>query len=108
MRYCVGLTAQKHPVRFDLSDPSLLFFRSCFVMVFVSISTTVDYRKVRYLMRVSAVARSVAAMMLSECYRVLRKGGYMFIITYGMPNSRLNYLQGNKLKWKVTHEIIGT
>jgi len=77
-------------------------------MVFVSIATTVRYRKVRFLMRVSAIACSVAAMMLSECYRVLRKGGYMFIITYGMPNSRLNYLQGNKLKWKVTHEIIGT
>lgn len=40
--------------------------------------------------------------MIAECRRVLKPGGHMFVITYGQPNSRLNYLDKPKLKWTST------
>jgi len=49
-----------------------------------------------------------ANMMLSECYRVLKKGKHMFLLTYGQPSNRLNYLEkAPKFEWKVSHQILG-
>jgi len=45
--------------------------------------------------------------MLSECQRVLKKGGYFFVITYGQPSSRLNYLEKTKYQWKVSYQLLG-
>jgi len=48
-----------------------------------------------------------AGQMLAECQRVLKKGGFFFIITYGQPQSRLNYLEKSRYKWKVSYQNLG-
>jgi ubiquinone/menaquinone biosynthesis C-methylase UbiE len=48
-----------------------------------------------------------AGQMLSECQRVLKKGGFFFVITYGQPQSRLNYLEKSRYKWKVSYQLLG-
>jgi len=48
-----------------------------------------------------------AMMMLAECSRCLKKGGFLFVVTYGQPQSRLNYLEKQKYKWKVRYENLG-
>jgi len=45
-----------------------------------------------------------AGQMLTECSRTLKKGGLLFIITYGQPQSRLNYIDKPKYNWKVHNE----
>jgi len=48
-----------------------------------------------------------AALMLEQCCRVLKSGGYFFIFTYGHPQSRLSYLERPKLPWQVQHHTLG-
>jgi len=48
-----------------------------------------------------------SGQMLSECQRVLKKGGFFFVITYGQPQSRLNYLEKSRYKWKVSYQLLG-
>eukprot|EP01006_Ploeotia_vitrea_P038351 TRINITY_DN66227_c6_g3_i2.p1 TRINITY_DN66227_c6_g3~~TRINITY_DN66227_c6_g3_i2.p1 ORF type:complete len:209 (-),score=104.04 TRINITY_DN66227_c6_g3_i2:356-982(-) len=49
-----------------------------------------------------------AGMMLAECKRVLKPGGFFFVITYGVPESRLNYLkQPQRYQWTISHTIVG-
>eukprot|EP00879_Flechtneria_rotunda_P016998 GHRR01017795.1.p1 GENE.GHRR01017795.1~~GHRR01017795.1.p1 ORF type:complete len:228 (+),score=50.43 GHRR01017795.1:1093-1776(+) len=52
-------------------------------------------------------ARENATGMLSECYRVLRPGGVLFIITYGEPTSRMPFLQQQGLDWDVSLYVLG-
>ncbi|EQC31325.1 hypothetical protein SDRG_10927 [Saprolegnia diclina VS20] len=42
------------------------------------------------------------AKMCQEVYRVLKPNGVFFIVSYGVPDNRLSYLENNELHWKVT------
>jgi ubiquinone/menaquinone biosynthesis C-methylase UbiE len=40
--------------------------------------------------------------MAQEIYRVLKPNGVYFIVSYGVPDNRLSYLENKELQWKVT------
>ncbi|CAH0479519.1 unnamed protein product [Peronospora belbahrii] len=40
--------------------------------------------------------------MCQEIYRVLRPNGVYFVVSYGIPDNRLGYLDNKELPWKVT------
>jgi len=40
--------------------------------------------------------------MLSECVRVLKPNGVLFMISYGVPDNRLGYLESEEFPWKVS------
>mmetsp|Transcript_8531 Transcript_8531/g.13844 ORF Transcript_8531/g.13844 Transcript_8531/m.13844 type:complete len:209 (+) Transcript_8531:182-808(+) len=42
------------------------------------------------------------AKMLSECVRVLKPNGVLFMISYGVPDNRLGYLESDEYPWKVS------
>jgi len=42
------------------------------------------------------------AKMLSECVRVLKPEGVFFMISYGVPDNRLGYLESEEYPWKVS------
>merc|ERR1712034_109438 len=45
---------------------------------------------------------SNVSKMLSECVRVLKPGGVFFMISYGVPDNRLGYLESEEYPWKVS------
>mmetsp|Transcript_316 Transcript_316/g.742 ORF Transcript_316/g.742 Transcript_316/m.742 type:complete len:210 (-) Transcript_316:348-977(-) len=40
--------------------------------------------------------------MLSECARVLKPNGIFFMVSYGVPENRLGYLENDEYPWRVT------
>jgi ubiquinone/menaquinone biosynthesis C-methylase UbiE len=42
------------------------------------------------------------AKMLSECVRVLKPNGVFFMVSYGIPDNRLGYLESEEYPWKVS------
>ncbi|OWZ08226.1 Methyltransferase [Phytophthora megakarya] len=42
------------------------------------------------------------AKMCQEIHRVLKPNGVYFIVSYGVPDNRLSYLENKELQWKVT------
>ena len=45
--------------------------------------------------------------MCAEMSRVLKPGGAFIVITYGTPDSRLNYLEKPKYGWRVETFTVG-
>ncbi|KAL7689699.1 putative methyltransferase type 11, S-adenosyl-L-methionine-dependent methyltransferase [Plasmopara halstedii] len=41
------------------------------------------------------------AKMCQEIYRVLKPNGVYFVVSYGVPDNRLSYLENKDLQWKV-------
>ncbi len=42
---------------------------------------------------------------MKEIFRVLTVGGVYVLITYGLPDQRQNFLQHDKLDWKILDPI---
>ncbi|UIZ23900.1 hypothetical protein KXD40_009557 [Peronospora effusa] len=40
--------------------------------------------------------------MCQEIYRVLKPNGVYFVVSYGVPDNRLSYLENKEMQWKVT------
>jgi ubiquinone/menaquinone biosynthesis C-methylase UbiE len=45
-------------------------------------------------------------MMINEMYRVLKPGGAYVCVSYGVPATRMGYLQTPTLDWNVSHSKI--
>lgn len=43
---------------------------------------------------------------LSECRRVLKPRGMMFVVSYGQPASRLSYFDRARFRWTVNHQVL--
>jgi len=52
-------------------------------------------------------ARS-AGRMLWNVHKVMKPGSKFFVITYGAPQSRENYLKNRRFQWDVKHCQLGT
>merc|ERR1712086_608643 len=46
------------------------------------------------------------SMMVNEMYRVLKPGGAYICVSYGVPATRMGYLQTPTLDWNVAHSKI--
>jgi len=46
------------------------------------------------------------AKILSECVRVLKPNGVLFLVSYGVPDNRLGYLESDEYPWKVSVSTI--
>ena len=46
------------------------------------------------------------ALMTKEVQRILKPGGVYMVISYGIPETRLDHFQWKHLHWEVSHQIL--
>jgi ubiquinone/menaquinone biosynthesis C-methylase UbiE len=44
--------------------------------------------------------------MLFELYRVLKPGGVLVAVSYGSPDTRINYFEKPKLNWRIEQTAV--